>query len=148
MLRVAVECHPARTPEELAEHYAVRHAVFVGEQHIFDGDERDSRDTDPATVHVVGSVAGAAGGTVRLYPLGDGRWQGDRLAVLPEFRTHGLGAPLVRYAVRTAAARGGRLMVAHVQLPNVEFFTHLGWRRDGPEEVYAGLPHQPMVIDL
>jgi putative N-acetyltransferase (TIGR04045 family) len=148
VLRTAVECHAAGTSEELAAHYAVRHAVFVREQHVFDADERDARDDDPATIHVVGFVTGVAGGTVRLYPLDGSRWLGDRLAVLPRFRAHGLGAPLVRYAVRTAAAHGGTVMLAHVQLPNVEFFTHLGWRRDGPEELYAGLPHQPMTIDL
>jgi hypothetical protein len=39
-------------------------------------------------------------------------------------------------------------MVAHIQLPNVRFFESLGWRRDGDVETYAGLPHQPMAIDL
>jgi putative N-acetyltransferase (TIGR04045 family) len=148
MLRVAVDCHPAETPEEVAAHYAVRHAVFVREQQVFADGERDPQDDDPATIHVVGAVEGEIGGTVRLYPLGGGRWQGDRLAVLPEFRDHGLGGPLVRYAVRTAGERGGQVMIAHVQLPNVEFFLRLGWLRDGPEELYAGLPHQPMAIDL
>jgi putative N-acetyltransferase (TIGR04045 family) len=148
MLRAATDCHPAGTPEELAAHFAVRHEVFVREQHVFEDDTRDAWDDDPATIHVVGLVAGDVGGTVRLFPLDGERWQGDRLAVLPRFREHGLGGPLVRYAVRTAAARGGRVMVAHIQLPNVEFFRRLGWHRDGPEESYAGLPHQPMAIDL
>ena len=81
--------------------------------------------------------------------LGPGRrWQGDRLAVLPEFRSYGLGAPLVRYAVRTAGERGGLVMAAHIQIPNVVFFRRLGWHLDGEVETYAGLPHQPMAIDL
>jgi putative N-acetyltransferase (TIGR04045 family) len=148
--RVAIECRGARTPDELAAHYAVRHRVFVEEQRVFADSDGDAQDRHPLTVHVVGLVDEAVGGTVRLFPL-DGagrRWQGDRLAVLPEHRAHGLGGPLVRYAVRSAGKRGGEIMVAHIQLPNVRFFQHLGWRCDGEVEVYAGLPHQPMAIDL
>lgn len=147
---LAGTCRLATTQDELATHYAVRHRVFVEEQHIFDGTDRDARDDDPLTVHVVAYAGRTIGGAVRLYPLDrDGDvWQGDRLAVLPEYRAQGLGAPLVRYAVRTAADRGGRLMVAHIQLPNVHYFQRLGWHRHGDVEVYANLPHQPMAIDL
>jgi predicted N-acetyltransferase YhbS len=87
---------------------------------------------------------------VRLFPLDPaGRlWQGDRLAVLPEFRAGGVGSPLVRFAVATAGALGGGKMVAHIQLANVAFFEQLGWTRDGPVEVYVGIDHQPMAIGL
>jgi len=148
--RLAIECRAAKTADELAAHYAVRHRVFVAEQSIFSGTDRDQHDGDPATVHVVGLVDGVIGGSVRLFPLDDAakRWQGDRLAVLPGFRTKGLGAPLVRYAVWLAGACGGEVMVAHIQLPNVTFFLRLGWYRTGAVETYAGLPHQPMSIAL
>jgi putative N-acetyltransferase (TIGR04045 family) len=147
--RVAIRCRAAVGPEELAAHHAIRHRVFVEEQHIFARSDVDGRDASLLTIHVVGLVDGVIGGAVRLYPLGaDGTWQGDRLAVLREFRARGLGAPLVRYAVRTAGKLGGRVMVAHIQLPNVRFFETLGWRSDGEIETYAGLPHQPMAIDL
>jgi putative N-acetyltransferase (TIGR04045 family) len=148
--RLAIECRAARTADELAAHYAVRHQVFVTEQNIFSGTDRDQHDGNPATVHVVGLVDGVIGGAVRLFPLDDAakHWQGDRLAVLPGLRTNGLGAPLVRYAVGLAGERGGEVMVAHIQLPNVVFFLRLGWSRTGAVETYAGLPHQPMSIAL
>ena len=89
-------------------------------------------------------------GTVRLYPLDPAKatWQGDRLAVLPEFRTAGLGAPLVRFAVSTAGQRGGVSMLAHVQVANERFFTRLGWARQGDVELYVGRPHLLMTIAL
>jgi putative N-acetyltransferase (TIGR04045 family) len=148
--RTRMGCRTAVTVEDVAAHHAVRHRVFVDEQRIFAGSDRDAYDAGPDTVHVVGDIDGTIGGAVRLFPLeGPGRrWQGDRLAVLPEFRAVGLGAPLVRYAVRTASERGGLVMVAHVQVPNVVFFRRLGWHLDGDVETYAGLPHQPMAIDL
>jgi predicted GNAT family N-acyltransferase len=86
---------------------------------------------------------------VRLYPLDRaGRWKGDRLAVLPGDRQHRLGAELVRFAVATAGARGGDVMEAQIQLPNVAFFLRLGWRVDGPAAEMLGVPHQPMAIGL
>jgi putative N-acetyltransferase (TIGR04045 family) len=133
----------------VAEHHRIRHEVFVREQHLFDPSDRDERDDDPATIKVVATHDGVIGGAVRLYALdGAEHWQGDRLAVLPEHRQDGLGAPLVRFAVATAGALGGHVMTAHIQVANVRFFEHLGWQVDGDEELYVGVPHVPMAIDL
>jgi putative N-acetyltransferase (TIGR04045 family) len=135
---------------ERARHLTIRHQVFVEEQAVFAESDLDARDGEDTTVAVLGYVDGIAVGTVRLFPLdpAQGRWQGDRLAVLSAYRTHGVGAPLVRFAVATAGARGGRTMVAHIQPDNVAFFRRLGWAPMGVPEIYAGRPHQPMCIDL
>jgi putative N-acetyltransferase (TIGR04045 family) len=127
----------------------LRRAVFVAEQRLFAGSDRDAHDADPATLHAVGLAGGEVAGTVRLYPLdAEGLWKGDRLAVLPEHRHGLLGAELVRFAVRTAGARGGALMMAMIQLANVRFFSALGWRPAGPVTDYHGVAHQPMEIAL
>jgi putative N-acetyltransferase (TIGR04045 family) len=142
-------CRPVDNPAELATHHRIRHAVFVAEQGLFPLDDRDTHDADAATIHVLGLDDGIPAGTVRLYPLGDGIWKGDRLAVLPEHRhSGGLGAPLVRYAVSTAGALGGSLMVAQVQTGNVGFFQALGWTAVGDPADYLGLAHQKMSIAL
>ena len=142
-------CRAAAGAGELAVHHAIRHQVFVVEQRLFAGDDRDGHDAAAETVHVLGLVDGVPGGTVRLYPLdADGLWKGDRLAVLPAFRRHGLGAPLVRFAVRTAGERGGARMLAQIQLPNVGFFSRLGWEPVGDPAPYVGVVHQLMQIAL
>ncbi|MGZ4750140.1 MAG: MSMEG_0567/Sll0786 family nitrogen starvation N-acetyltransferase [Oryzihumus sp.] len=145
-----VVCREAGSPGDLVAHFAVRHEVFVVEQAVFARSDRDERDARSSTVHVVGCCDGVVVGSVRLYELDarTGLWQGDRLAVLAPFRVHGLGAPLVRCAVALAGARGGRAMVAHIQLPNVAFFTRLGWEPVGGPETYVGLPHQQMRVAL
>lgn len=148
MPRPPIVCRPAVGPEAEAVHHRIRHAVFVDEQAVFAGSDRDAHDDFPSTIKVVAWAAGDAGGAVRLYPLEPGVWQGDRLAVLPAFRAWNLGGPLVRFAVETAAALGGAEMVAHVQTANVRFFERLGWCRRGEPEIYVGLPHQLMSIDL
>jgi putative N-acetyltransferase (TIGR04045 family) len=158
-------CRLVDSADELAAHHVVRHRIFVLDQRLFVGNDRDERDLAPDTLHVVGidhdAVAGdgpgvplgadrgAVVGAVRLYPLyGRGLWQGDRLAVLPAARVRHLGALLVRFAVAAAGERGGYKMVARIQLPNVRFFEHLGWHADGPPGPYHGVMHQPMAIPL
>jgi putative N-acetyltransferase (TIGR04045 family) len=142
-------CRLVESADELAAHHAVRHQIFVVDQRLFAGNDRDERDLAPDTLHVVGVDDGRVVGAVRLYPIyGLARWQGDRLAVLPEARVRHLGALLVRFAVTTAGERGGHTMVARIQLPNVRFFEHLGWHADGPPGPYHGVIHQPMAIPL
>lgn len=142
-------CRVATSADELERHFAIRHAVFVDEQAIFAGSDRDERDDNPETIAVVGLVGGTAYGAVRLYPVdAAGLWKGDRLAVLPEQRRGLLGATLVRFAVHTAGRRGGTRMIASVQAPNLHFFEWLGWRVDGPAGEFHGVTHVPVTIGL
>lgn len=137
---------------DLAAHHAIRHAVFVREQGIFAESDLDDRDIHAATRHILGYVGDVPAGSVRIFPLDPadpaGDWQGDRLAVLPEYRSSRLGAPLVRFAVAIAGALGGRRMIAHVQPANLAFFLRLGWTQRGAPETYVGRPHLPMEIAL
>ncbi|MCW2616200.1 MAG: GCN5-related N-acetyltransferase [Frankiales bacterium] len=139
-------CRPVRDTDELAVHHRIRRHVFVEEQGLFPDDDRDVHDDDPATVHVLGLVDGQPAGTVRLYPLAGELWKGDRLAVLAEQRHSGIGGPLVRFAVATAAERGGRRMDATVQAVNTAFFVGLGWTPVGEPVEHLGVPHQAMTI--
>jgi putative N-acetyltransferase (TIGR04045 family) len=143
-------CRVARCDEDLEAHFWLRRSVFVYEQGLFAGDDRDERDDAPSTLHAVGLVDGEPCGAVRLYPLDPAglEWKGDRLAVHADHRTHHLGAELVRFAVATAGWLGGRGMIAHVQLPNVRFFEHLGWEVHGDPFQFHDVAHQPMSIPL
>lgn len=144
----ATGCRPVSGPAELAVHLDIRRAVFVAEQGLFAGTDRDEHDDDPATVHVLGFVAGEAAGTVRLYPLTGTLWHGDRLAVLPGHRRSRIGGRLVRLAVALAGERGGSRMQARVQVPNVPFFGYLGWTPTAPPADFHGMPHRWMSIPL
>jgi putative N-acetyltransferase (TIGR04045 family) len=132
----------------LDEHLAVRHQVFVEQQGLFADTDVDEWDSRPSTLHAVAVADDVVVGTVRLYPLGDGLWKGDRLAVLPSARVYRLGAALVQFAVATAGSLGGSRMVAQVQVSNVRFFERLGWSVDGEVAPYHGALHQPMAIAL
>ena len=146
----AIECRVASTDDELEAHFELRRCVFVSEQALFADDDHDERDDRDTTLHALGLIDGEPCGAVRLYPLERGwrQWKGDRLAVLPELRTHHLGAELVRFAVATAGHLGGARMIAHVQLPNVRFFERLGWTAEGSPAPFHSVDHQLMSIPL
>ncbi len=145
--RPELEVRVARTPDEVAGHYAVREEVFVREQRLFEATDRDR--WDETALHVVAVAGGSVVGAVRLYPLDEaGLWQGDRLSVSAEARKLRGGGPLVRFAVRTAGALGGHLMIARIQEPIVPLFRFLGWERVGGLVDYRGVPHQRMTIAL
>ncbi len=132
--------------EAVAEYHALRGAVFVEEQGLFAGHDRDDRDDDPRLV--VLAAHGRDGeylGGVRLGPVTDtdvGWWFGGRLAVTPAGRRrHGVGAALVRAACAHAEAAGVLRFEAEVQ--HGRFFERLGWRRVRDVDV-AGRPHALM----
>jgi putative N-acetyltransferase (TIGR04045 family) len=145
--RAVLAVRTAETAEDREAHHRVRHQVFVEEQGIFADSDRDDRDA--GAVHIVAALGPLVVGAVRIYRLDDaGLWKGDRLAVLPEARRLHAGAPLVRFAVATAGARGGTRMTAQIQERNVAFFQHLGWERVGEPAGYHGRTHQEMSIAL
>jgi putative N-acetyltransferase (TIGR04045 family) len=148
--RGLLSCRLVAAPDELASHQRIRHQIFVREQQLFAESDVDAHDAREDVLHVLGWCGEVPAGTVRLYPVdgAEGVWQGDRLAVLPEFRAAGLGAPLVRFAVATAGQRGGVQMLAHVQVANEQFFARLGWTREGDVELYVGRPHVLMTVAL
>jgi len=127
----------------------LRREVFVREQGLFNGTDRDERDDDPRTVVLVArSAEGAVLGGVRLGPATDGPdigwWQGGRLAVGRAARgTSGVGPALVRAACAHAENAGVLRFEATVQRRNEPLFAHLGWHRVR-EVRTAGVPHALM----
>jgi putative N-acetyltransferase (TIGR04045 family) len=124
---------PADGPAALAAYRALRTRVFVTEQGLFDGSDRDDRDDDPRTVVLVARAAdGTVLGGVRLGPAGPGQdlgwWQGGRLVVDPAARRGRTGADLVRAACAHAEQAGALRFDATVQPAQERFFRRLGWQ--------------------
>ncbi len=141
--------HSARNRLEREQAFAIRHSVFVEEQKVFSGSDRDEHDA--ASTHLVAEKDSRLIGTVRVFAdpeSGNGRWIGGRLAVHRDFRIYRVGAGLVKEAMKRVKKRGCTIFSAHIQEQNVPFFKKLGWKPAGLPETFCGRPHQLMEADL
>jgi len=134
-----------RTAEEREAGYAVRRTVFQDEQHVppeleFDGD-------DEHAVHVIAEVDGAIVGTGRVVVHSDHAKIG-RMAVLPAWRTRGLGRMLLTALLRAAARDGAVRAVLHAQVHAIGFYQRAGFTVVGGEFDEAGIPHRRMERPL
>jgi putative N-acetyltransferase (TIGR04045 family) len=141
----------ATTPWEAFGAADLRRRVFVEEQKIFEGTDRDEIDriaTPLVALSTYAHEADAVVGTVRIHQPEPRLWWGSRLAVDRDFRQVGrLGAELIRLAVRTAQSHGCDRFLAHVQAQNEVLFRRLHWR--SLEEVtLRGVKHVKMQADL
>jgi len=122
--------------------YAIRHEVFVAEQELFQGTDRDAWDSD--SFHIVVSTGNQCIGTVRISQIGDnGLWLGSRLAVKKGYRGH-VGYHLVKKAEEAVRHQGAKQFVALIQLSRVNFFQQCGWRCLKTIPDYHGKPHMLM----
>ena len=132
--------------DDRTAYHALRSQVFVAEQGLFTGSDRDERDEDPRTIVLVArDRRGGLLGGVRLGPVDGGAdigwWTGSRLAVDRTARgVHGVGPALIRAACAYAENAGVLRFEASVQARNESLFARLGWRAVRPSTV-AGAPH-------
>ncbi len=121
----------------------IRYRVFVDEQRVPREIEWDGR--DPQCSHVVARLAdGTAIGTGRLLP--DGHI--GRVAVIPEWRGHGVGIAIMGSLIRLARDQGLHFVALNAQLHALGFYEALGFAAEGPEFMEAGIPHRAMRLRL
>lgn len=119
---------------------SVRDAVFGEEQGV--NRELDWDGGDPGCIHVVATESGGnAIGTGRMRP--DGRI--GRLAVLRGWRGRGVGAGMIEALVVSARRLGLARVYLHAQTHAIPFYERLGFEKDGPEFIEAGIPHVNMI---
>ncbi|AMY68405.1 MSMEG_0567/Sll0786 family nitrogen starvation N-acetyltransferase [Frigidibacter mobilis] len=141
----------ASEPWQFAGAEDLRCRVFVQEQQLFTGHDRDA--IDALAVPLVAIAEDAPGGpqvvgTVRIHEAAPGVWWGSRLAVASAWRRVGkLGSELIRLAVGAARAQAATEFHAHVQRQNVVLFRRLHWTETAEVELH-GRPHAHMLASL
>jgi len=119
----------------------IRQRVFVQEQGVPPALEWDG--LDQGALHLLAeSAAGEPIGTARL--LADGHI--GRMAVLPEWRHHGVGSALLRELLRITRERTGCHPFLDAQSRAVEFYRRHGFLAEGEEFLDAGIPHRHMTL--
>jgi predicted GNAT family N-acyltransferase len=129
---------------------AIREIVFIEEQHIPAGIERDAEDSH--AYHVLAIQGGHAIGTGRLVmlsapPQGEaGSWaQIGRMAVLQANRKGGTGTRVLRALEEEALRRGISGIVLNAQLYALDFYKKHGYQPIGATFEEGGMPHLPMI---
>lgn len=126
---------------DLSHAYAIRQAVFVDEQGFSADTEID--EVDKTALHVLVMYDSQPAATARLYQH-DGLWHIGRVAVLREFRGHGVGAVAMRLMMQKARSLGAAEVHVGAQKQAERFYSRLGFVPCGLEYDEEGVPHVPM----
>lgn len=131
---------------DIATCRALRRSVFIEEQGVSEAIEVDDKDNQ--AIHLLATLHGKPVGSARLLVLGDTGKIG-RVCVLPEARSTGLGAALMRAAVeRFRTVPGVKKVKLGAQTHALGFYERLGFTAIGDAFDEAGIPHRDMVLTL
>jgi predicted GNAT family N-acyltransferase len=154
MIADTFRVEPASWQHDQADLRAVREQVFIVEQAIPAEEEWDV--FDERARHVIArDDAGRPIGTGRLLPPRPASGDEDppvaatpasigRMAVLPEWRGHGVGAAIMRVLLEQARALGYPEIELHAQTHAIPFYATLGFEAYGEEFDECGIPHRMM----
>ena len=136
---------------ERAAHFRIREEIFVREQGICVGSDRDEQDQHALPIVALSPMAAVgydAVGVVRISPSIGDTWYGGRLGVCAAYRRVGaIGTALITCAVSTAHAAGCQEFLATIQPQNVRYFERHHFAVRGEVQV-LGQPHVLMEADL
>ena len=140
---------PVTSEGELLQALAIREVVFIEEQHVPEGFERDAN--DGRAFHVLAMDSGHAIGTGRLVTLGkppsgeSGRWcQVSRMAVLQSNRSAGVGSKLLDALEAEARRQQNAGITLHAPLSSIDFYKKRGYQPVAGVFQEAGMPHLEM----
>jgi len=134
---IRIELMPWESAREQAS--SIRFRVFVEEQGVPRAIELDEQ--DPHCVHALAyDERGAAIGTGRLLPdahIG-------RMAVLEQWRRHGVGTMILSKLIEKAKERGHKEALLSAQVHALGFYRRHGFQPFGEIYEEAGIPHRSM----
>ncbi len=125
---------------------AIRTQVFIQEQKVPKALEWDGED-DHAQHALASTLDNLPIGTARLL-LHSSLAHIGRMAVLPEWRGHGVGSALLELMLGAAQARGATAVFLNAQTSAVGFYVRAGFAAEGEEFLDAGIPHLRMTRRL
>ncbi|MBC8346407.1 MAG: GNAT family N-acetyltransferase [Candidatus Marinimicrobia bacterium] len=128
------------TSEEKNAVIEIRRKVFIQEQKIPEPIEIDANEEN----------ATYALATINNNPVGTFRWRKtnggiklERLAVLPEYRTRGIGGKLTQFVIGQIDEEDKIYLNAQENV--IQFYSRYGFKPVGLPFEEAGIPHQKMV---
>ena len=128
--------------EELQQAYQVRKIVFVDEQKVTVEEEIDHLEEESTHFLVMNE---------NDEPIGAGRFRivdnygkVERICVLPQARSTGVGRSLMEAIVQHALSQGLEITKLNAQVQAIPFYKSLGYGIISEEFLDAGIPHRTM----
>ena len=129
----------AQWPADEEKLYAVRHQVFVVEQHVPEDQEWVGDDDQFSAVLAVDQ---------NQQPIGTGRISAEgvigRMAVLKAWRGKGVGSAILEKLIQLGVESGRQQFSLSAQLHAVPFYAARGFEAEGPVYLDAGIEHRSM----
>ena len=139
MIEILVE--PASFDDDRDAIYGIRREVFVIEQAVPEKIEID--EFDARARHVLAWAGGQPVGTGRITVENEmGRI--GRMAVLRDWRGHGVGRAILEALVAEGSAMGMERLVLSAQCHAIPFYEKSGFAAEGPVYEEAGIEHRRM----
>lgn len=137
-----IEC---TTLNHLIDHYHIRKLVFIDEQKVSYEDEYDlaEKTKTPFVVYDNDIPIGAA----RINFLSEYA-KIERVCILKEYRTQGIGKQLMEYLFAYCKSRGYNQIVISAQVQAMKFYENLGFIKYGDLFLEANIPHYKMKKNL
>lgn len=133
------------TPDDLTAAYALRHAVFVGEQKVDEDIERD--EMDEVSEHAICFYGDKPIGCGRMF-IKEGIAHLGRVCVLKDYRKKGAGRRICSLLIALAKKEKCQFVELDSQLHAVGFYEKLGFVTVGEPFIEAGIRHIKMMRRL
>ena len=128
--------------QELEQVFSVRTEVFVNEQNVPVEEEIDHLE-DESTHFLVTDDEGNPVGAGRFRVV-DGGGKVERICIIPEFRSKGVGKALMNAIEQYALSKQIEILKLNAQNQAIPFYEKLGYAVTSDEFMDAGIPHHAM----
>ena len=128
--------------EELNQVFSVRTKVFVDEQNVPEEEEIDHLEEE-STHFLVTDDEGKPAGAGRFRVV-DSYGKVERICILPEFRSKGVGKDLMNAIEQYALSKQIEILKLNAQNQAIPFYEKLGYSVISDEFLDAGIPHHTM----
>jgi predicted GNAT family N-acyltransferase len=137
----------ARDDRDIAGAFALREAVFYGEQNVPLQEELDELDRDAQHLVALDADGRRVIGTLRLLSFGEEAKIG-RVAVAAEMRRRGIASRMLETALARAREQGFRRVRLAAQVAAVALYEGSGFAIESEPFEEAGIPHVWMGLVL
>ena len=124
----------------------IRKKVFIEEQNVPVELEWDGY--DESSTHYIATL----NNELRNEPIACARLKADgqigRMAVLPDYRNHGIGTKLLKLILQDAAVKNLSQLYLHAQVEAITFYQKQGFIAQGEVFYEADIAHRKMNIDI